>query len=242
MLTKIKGSMLDPSAVSDRLGYTPVNKAGDTINGALVVAGTAQITGNSGLPAQVGGNAIHTAGYGSPVSGKLLIGDGTGWQYSLAKRAGSATTDLVTFTDSGTVKLPYQPSFNAYSPASTVSQNNILWGSTRHNIGNCYNTATGKFTAPVGGRYLFTFNSLMRSDNDYVRLYFNVNGTKNATYGDTLSGGSLSGGAWTGWSYISIGMSIILELSTNDWVAIWNDGPIATYGPNYGTFSGHLLS
>jgi hypothetical protein len=242
MLTKIKGAMLDPSAVSDRLGYTPVNKAGDTINGALVVAGTLQSTGNSGLPAQTGGNAIHTAGYGSPISGKLLIGDGTGWQYSLAKRIGSVTTDLVTFTDGGTVKAPFQPSFNAYSPAVTASQNNVIWGTTRHNIGNCYNTSTGKFTAPVTGRYLFTFNSLMNANADYVRLWFNVNGTKYAAYGDTLCGGSYSGGAWTGWSYISIGMSIIIELTANDWIAVWNDGPISTYGTGYGTFCGHLLA
>lgn len=31
--------MLDPSAVSDRLGYVPVNKAGDTLTGLLTVNG-----------------------------------------------------------------------------------------------------------------------------------------------------------------------------------------------------------
>lgn len=237
----ITAAKLTSTAVTDKLGYTPVNKAGDTINGALVVAGTIQSTGNSDLPAQTGGNAIHTAGYGSPVSGKLLIGDGTGWQYSLAKRTGSVTTDLVTFTDSGTVKLPYQPSFNAYSPAVTASQNNVIWGATRHNIGNCYNTSTGKFTAPVAGRYLFTFNTLMNINGDYVRLWFNLNGAKTAALGDTLTGGT--NGTWNaGWSYISIGMSIIIELAANDWIAVWNDGPITTWGTGYGTFSGHLLS
>lgn len=43
MLTKIKGAMLDPSAISDRLGYTPLNKAGDTMTGILNLGTIGQI-------------------------------------------------------------------------------------------------------------------------------------------------------------------------------------------------------
>ena len=57
--------------------------------------------GSSGLPAQVSGNAVWVGGYASPTSGRLFIGDGTGWIYYMSKRISSTTTDLFTFTDGG---------------------------------------------------------------------------------------------------------------------------------------------
>ena len=57
--------------------------------------------GSSGLPAQVSGNAVWAGGYASPTSGRLFIGDGTGWIYYMSKRISSTTTDLFTFTDGG---------------------------------------------------------------------------------------------------------------------------------------------
>jgi hypothetical protein len=45
---------------------------------------------------------LYLAGtFGSPILGKLYVGDGTGWQLNLAKRVGSTDTDLFAFKDSG---------------------------------------------------------------------------------------------------------------------------------------------
>lgn len=243
--------MLDSSAVSDRLGYTPVNKAGDTISGTLTLSSTAapiQLTGggaNGTYDKTVVYNANNNTS-GSSNNGLFIemarlsdVSTAEARRFVIGTRGGQRSLEVDGYNR---VLFPNQPSFNAYSPAVTSSGNNVIWGSTRHNIGNCYNTSTGKFTAPVTGRYLFTFNSLMNVNSDYVRLWFNINGVHNPTYGDTLSGGSLSGGAWTGWSYISIGLSIVVELNANDWIAVWNDGPTPTYGTGYGSFSGHLLA
>lgn len=243
--------MLDPSAVSDRLGYTPFNKAGDTIAGTLTLSSTAapiQLTGG-GANGTYDKTVIYNANNntsGSSNNGIFIemarlsdLSTAEARRFVIGTRGGQRSLEVDGYNR---VLLPNQPSFNAYSPAVTTTANNVIWGATRHNVGNGYNTATGKFTAPVGGRYLFTFNSLMNANADYVRLWFNVNGTKYAAYGDTLCGGSYSGGAWTGWQYISIGMSIIIELNQNDWIAVWNDGPISTYGTGYGTFCGHLLA
>jgi hypothetical protein len=57
--------------------------------------------GSSGLPTSISGNAVWVGGYASPTSGRLFIGDGTGWIYYMSKRASSTTTDLFTFTDGG---------------------------------------------------------------------------------------------------------------------------------------------
>ena len=231
--------MLDPSAVSDRLGYTPVNKAGDTINGALVVAGTIQSTGNSGLPAQTSGNAIHTAGYGSPVSGKLLIGDGTGWQYSLAKRIGSVTTDLVGFKDNGIILTPNRPSFyswsDIYSPQknyntevifNTANTNGIT---LQNNVGNCFAASTGRFTAPETGKYYFHGSFSRSGGNATLDLYVNgvSAGCRHLSYG-------------TDWQNVAV--SAALQLSTSDYVELRFGGTNSTTTSGYRIhFTGYFI-
>lgn len=76
----------------------------------LQVNGGIASYGNTDLPATCS-MAVLTGGYGTPNSGKLIIGDGTGWKYNISKRKDSVTTDLVTFLDTGNVgigtDLPY---------------------------------------------------------------------------------------------------------------------------------------
>lgn len=71
----------------------------------LEVAGSIRPTGGTDFPVQASDNAIYVGGAGSPDSGRILIGDGTGWKYKISKRMASVTTDLVTFTDSGNVGI-----------------------------------------------------------------------------------------------------------------------------------------
>jgi hypothetical protein len=70
---------------------------------------------------------------------------------------------------------------------------------------------------------------------DYHRVLWRVNGGASVNYGDTLRdrGGNVS--------YHGAQDSLIIKLAVNDTVAVWNDGPIPTYGPNYGGFDGYLL-
>ena len=136
----------------------------------------------------------------------------------------------------GRVSMPYQPAFHAHAPAKTASAT-VIYGTTRSNIGNHYNVTTGRFTAPIAGTYFFSFNSLMGLPYTagHVRLWFDVNGVRNATYGDSLmdKGGQVS--------YSSINMSISLYLNANEYISVWNAGTIPTYGTGYGQFSGHLI-
>ena len=70
----------------------------------------------------------------SPVAGDLLSYNGSGWRNS--------TT----------------PAFVARMTASTFtpSTGTIIYSNAQLNTGNCYNTSTGRFTAPVSGLYSFT--------------------------------------------------------------------------------------
>lgn len=53
------------------------------------------------LPASTGSAVYHTGGYTSPVAGRTIFGDGSGWQYRWSRRSGGVTTDVMTLTDSG---------------------------------------------------------------------------------------------------------------------------------------------
>lgn len=58
---------------------------------------------DSTLPASLASGISIAGGASSPVSGRIIWGDGSGWQMRFAKRTGSATTDLITFSDSGAI-------------------------------------------------------------------------------------------------------------------------------------------
>jgi hypothetical protein len=57
--------------------------------------------GSSGMPSTVSGNAVWVGGFTSPTSGRILIGDGTGWQFYISSRNSGTTTDRFTFGDTG---------------------------------------------------------------------------------------------------------------------------------------------
>lgn len=76
----------------------PISIAG-TITGAL------SITGNGGLPTSGGGSLWLAGNFGTPILGKVYIGDGTGWELDFAKRTASTGTSLFKFLDSGNMEM-----------------------------------------------------------------------------------------------------------------------------------------
>jgi len=146
---------------------------------------------------------------------------------------------VVERTPNGEVTLPNQPSFHAHTNASGTT-GFITFTSTYHNIGSHYDTSNGRFTAPVAGRYLFTFAVLLNPDanGEYCRILFAINGNTSVTYGDTLQDLNFSSLS----DYHAITASTILSLSANDYVQIKNDSQFGTYGGGYGNFCGQLLS
>jgi hypothetical protein len=73
--------------------------------GVLDVSSQFLVFTNSGLPASVSQYLAIAGSSGSPTSGRILFGDGSGWKMHFSRRSGSATTDLVTITDGGNVGI-----------------------------------------------------------------------------------------------------------------------------------------
>jgi hypothetical protein len=82
----------------------------------LDVTGTIKVGGNSDMPAAGGGSLFFGGGYGSPNSGKIVIGDGTGWKFNISQRSSSTDTDLFTFTDGGLLLI------GSTTPTGTAGQ------------------------------------------------------------------------------------------------------------------------
>jgi hypothetical protein len=102
------------------------------------------------------------------------------------------------FNSSGHLLNPNQPSFYAYqgSVGSTTTSGTFLFTNTRTNVGNCYSTANGRFTAPVSGNYMFIGHGLHRGQNtaSNVEITFFKNGTNINSRGLAYSVNSSSGG------------------------------------------------
>ena len=220
-------------------------------SGGLLVGTTTQPTGAElDGTGQAGGNVI-TIGDTTRTHPALLMrssatnGNWLAWYSTSTGNLNTYNTDtnktVIQQLPDGYFLLSNQPSFRATQPAVTNGGGNtVVYGSTGHNVGNHYNTSNGRFTCPVSGRYLFNFAILMNpaSATSYSRILFAVNGSHSTQYGDTLSQYNSSSTS----SYYAISASVILSLSTNDYVTLENHGTDDTYGTAYGSFCGQLLS
>jgi hypothetical protein len=149
---------------------------------------------------------------------------------------------------SGRVTLPYQPGFKVTlgSNFNTSGTNALITGWTANNstgvMGN-FNTgnhfASSVFTAPVNGRYLFTYSGLHHGGASgtaqWVRAHFYINGSQAQ---DVL------GDQGTYGAYQRVSGSFIFNLSAGDSVGVYasdNGGDGFVYSQPYTAFSGFLI-
>ena len=130
----------------------------------------------------------------------------------------------------GRVTQPYQPSFYATGPSSNQTlgnQGDLVLNNAIYNVGSHYNTTNYRFTAPVAGKYLFTWSVFVNSATG--RCSLKVNG---AGYNDLQMdvGGGMS-------------QSAILNLNANDYVTVgdWQNYSGLQYWGSHSHFSGTLL-
>jgi hypothetical protein len=219
-------------------------------SGGLLVGTTTQpTTGELDGTGQAGANSI-TVGDTSVSHPALLMRSSVtngNWLALYSNTPGELNTyntdtnrTVVQRSYNGQVNLPWQPSFHATSPAVTSPGNTVVFGGAGHNTGSHYNTSNGRFTAPVAGKYLFTVSILMdpTSNGAYERILFALNGTTSTSYIDTLIDLNFASQS----DYHAIQGSCILNLSANDYVNVHNGGQSDTYGTQYGSFCGQLLS
>jgi hypothetical protein len=144
---------------------------------------------------------------------------------------------------SGRVTMPAQPSFHAHRTAgdyTASSPTTYVFNNVSYNNGSHYSTSTGRFTAPVSGYYIFSYNVLGRGLTSGGRTAIYVNGNKYISVG---GGSSQTYVGSTGEMMHSATVQMLL--SANDFVdvRVWTAGTGDFYGDANGHngFSGHLI-
>ena len=124
----------------------------------------------------------------------------------------NGTSLAMEITHSGQyVKTPQQPFFHGKSSSHTQATGIIKFANVLQNTGNDYSTVTGRYTAPVTGRYLVTFNTLAFyfSTAEPANVYLHLNGSSFAflgTYTDIP-------GEYNGYSG-----SVVVKMSVGDYI------------------------
>jgi hypothetical protein len=131
---------------------------------------------------------------------------------------------------SGRITKPAQPSFAARwvgtgKDGSTISP--VQFNTTSINVGNCFNTSTYRFTAPIAGVYSFTSQPGYKETNSDFSWGFAINGSRYSDNVRVLGSTPNTHSAWTG--------SLIINLAANDTVEVQFSA--GTYHQNAGGFN-----
>lgn len=115
---------------------------------------------------------------------------------------------------------------------STISSGNkMTFNTVVTNVNSCWSSANNRFTAPVTGKYLFSY-SILNANASAFYVQFRKNGTAMAVGQYPRS--------YTSLQYSANTASGILELNANDYIEIWIESGAAH---NYHCFfSGNLVS
>ncbi len=156
-----------------------------------------------------------------------------------------ATNDVVTMrhassagintNNNGYVTIPNQVSFNAATTTSIGTGATVVpFTSTNHNIGGAFSTSTGRFTAPIVGRYLFTIG-IAYALNNFYDIVLRKNGA--------LLGNSQFGQNGGGLGYPQSSITQVIQLNVNDYIDVYleNAGVGGASRTDFTYFTGQLL-
>ena len=146
-------------------------------------------------------------------------------------------TTAATIDSSGRIQQPNLVAFKAGRSAGAVNNNtDIVFDYAYYNNGNHYSTTTGKFTAPVDGVYVLTFNILtnpVAGSQDDIGIYKNNTSTvlaKVRSHGDRAA-------------YNTVSTTIVENLSANDTVyARVINGEVYGASAEWTQFSGYQIA
>jgi len=99
------------------------------------------------------------------------------------------STNAMTIDSSGRILTPARPCFSAYRNTTSgtyYDSGDLVFDATTVNVGSCYDTSNGRFTAPITGAYhlscvigsIYDDNSGSKfASNDWVMLQLRINGS-----------------------------------------------------------------
>ena len=179
------------------------------------------VTDGAITTAKLGNGAVTKAKMGTTELDLATIKDGTG------------TNTAMTIDSTGRILTPARPAFHAYKSddPNLVSSGTYVFNSTFTNIGNCYDTTTGRFTAPVNGVYVFSTTLQMYGANGGRYLEFFKNGAQ------LQSGVEIYGQTPNATTHQVIGYNAVLELVATDYITVDQNG----FRGMQSHFSGYLL-
>jgi hypothetical protein len=173
----IAGAKLASGAATGNLGFTPVNQAGDTVSGQLLVP-----AGSAGSPSIQYSGSTNSGINFTTNNVAIVAGGNTG----------------VNIDANGVITRPNHPSFCAHANAGWLyapsyggtgeyESGNIMGWSVSHQYGGSNWNNNGRFTAPVAGYYTFnTWWYLLNDANtppNYVHLFIRKNNSRSWTPG-----------------------------------------------------------
>jgi hypothetical protein len=190
--------------------------------------------GMSGVPQLAGGaRGLHVFNYDNDASQGIRFWGGTF----------ASKVEFGGFDSAGRMTTPLQPGFSAIAtgsssitPAAVIPINNKLF-----DVGNNFNTSTYTFTAPIAGKYLFSYS--VRYNGYQANVYLHPGLQKNgATVAQSQGINSIA--STVGDAYMSVTNTIIFDLAANDTVRLFDGSEGGTTGVYEGTqchLTGYLL-
>jgi len=134
----------------------------------------------------------------------------------------TGSTTAMNVDSSGIVTTPARPAFWAYKADDTgiLAAGTYVFNVAPVNVGNCYNTTNGVFTAPVAGLYHFSVSLQMFGANSARSIQYYINGSQVPAGVDAGSVGELD----TTNRHQTVCLTRILSLNADDEVTVAHNG------------------